>query len=62
MCRDLRPGSILQRSRSQDTFKGKSAHARVRAITNLCIDGLPYNLVQMLPLLRQCAVTLTHIP
>ena len=29
-------------------LKGQSTHARVRAITNLCIDGLPYNLVHML--------------
>ena len=43
MCSDLRPGSIFQRSRSQETFKGKSTHARVRAITYVCIDVLPSN-------------------
>ena len=36
------------------TFRG-------RAITNVCIDGLSSNLVQMLSLLRRCAVTLTRI-
>jgi len=34
---------------------------RVRAITNVCIDGLPSNLVQMLSSLRRCAVTVTPI-
>ena len=29
------------------------------AITYVCINGLPSNLVQMLSSLRQCAVTLT---
>jgi len=33
---------------------------RVRAITYLCICGLPYNLVCM-SLLRQCAVTLNRV-
>ena len=34
-------GSIPQRSRLHKTFKGQSTHARVRAITSVCIDGLP---------------------
>ena len=34
---------------------------RVRAITYVCIDGLPSNLVQMLSSLRRCAVTMTRI-
>ena len=34
---------------------------RVRAITYVCIDGLPSNSVQMLSSLRRCAVTLTRI-
>jgi len=34
---------------------------RVRAVTYICIDGLPFNLVQMLSSSRQCAVTLTRI-
>jgi len=34
---------------------------RVRSITYVFIDGLPTNLVQMVSLLRQCALTLTHI-
>ena len=46
-------------SRSHKTFKGQSTHAPVCAITQICIDGLPSNLVQMLSSLRQCAVTLT---
>jgi len=33
----------------------------VRDKTYVCIDGLPSNLVQMLSLLRRCAVTLTRI-
>ena len=49
------PGPIPHRSRSHDTFKVKSTHVRVRAITYVCINGLPSNLVQMLSLLRQCA-------
>ena len=49
------PGSIPQRLRSHETFKGQSTHARVRAITYVCIDGLPSNLVQMLSLLRRCS-------
>ena len=32
-----------------------------RAVTYVCIDGLPSNLVQMLSSLRQCAVTVTRI-
>jgi len=32
------PGSIPQRSRSHETFKVQSTHARVRAITYVCID------------------------
>ena len=53
------PGSIPQRSRSHWTIKVQSTHARVRVITYLCIDGIPYNLVQMFSYLRHCAVTLT---
>jgi len=53
--------SIPQRSRSHEIFKGQSTHARVYAITYLCIDVLPSNLVQMLSSLRQCAVTLTLV-
>ena len=34
---------------------------RVQAITNLCIDRLPYNLVQMLSSLRRCVVTLIRV-
>ena len=34
---------------------------RVRAITYVCIDGLPPNLVQMLSSLRRWAVTMTRI-
>ena len=34
----------------------------VQAITHsLCIDGLPYNLVQMFSPLRTCTVTLTQV-
>jgi len=33
----------------------QSTHAPVRAITYVCIDGLPSNLVQMLSLLGRCA-------
>ena len=47
--------SIPQRSRSHNTFKGQNIHACVPAITYICIDGLPSNLVQMLSSLRQCA-------
>jgi len=39
------PWSITQRSRSHETFKCQSTHARVRAVTYVCIDGLPSNLV-----------------
>ena len=55
------PGSIPQRSRSHETFKGQSTHARVCSITFVCMDGLPSNLVQMLSSLRRCAVTMTRI-
>ena len=55
------PGSIPQRSMSHKTFKGQSTHALVRAITYVCFDILPSNLVQMLFSLRRCAVTLTWI-
>ena len=54
-------GSIPQRSRSHKTFKGQSTHACVCAVTYVCIDGLPSNLVQMLSSLRRCTVTLTLI-
>ena len=40
---------------SHNTFKDQSTRARVRAITYVCIDGLPSNLIQMLSLLRRCA-------
>ena len=43
--------SVGQRLRSHKTFKGQSTHAHVRAITHLCIDGLPSNLVQILLLI-----------
>jgi len=33
----------------------------VRAITYVCIDRLPSNLVQMLSSLKPCAVTMTRI-
>ena len=49
------PRSIPQRSRSQETFKGQGSHARVCTITYVCIDGIPFNLVQMLSSLRRCA-------
>jgi len=55
------PGSIPQRSSSHKTFKGQSTHACVCAITYICMDGLPSNLLQMLSSLRWCAVTLTQI-
>ena len=42
--------------RSDETFKGQSTHALVRTITDVCIDGLPYNLVQMVSSLRRYAV------
>jgi len=48
-------GSIPQRSRSHKTSKGQSTHACVCTITYICIDGLPSNLVQMLPTLIRCA-------
>ena len=35
---------------------------RVLSITYLCIDALPYNLVQMFFSLRQIAVTLSWVP
>ena len=47
--------SIPQRSKSHKTFKGQSSHTRVRAITYLCSDGLPSNLVQMLSSLGRCS-------
>ena len=47
--------SIPRRSRSHSTFKGQSTHACVRTIIYVCIDGLQYNLVQMLSSLRRCA-------
>jgi len=53
------PRSTHQRSRSHNTLKGHSTHARVRTITYVCIDRLPSNLVQMLSSLRPCALTLT---
>ena len=49
------PVSIPQRSMSHNTFKDQSTRACVRAITYVCIDGLPSNLIQMLSLLRRCA-------
>ena len=49
------PVSIPQRLRSHKTFKGQSTHACFRAITYVCIEGLPSNLVQLLSSLRQCA-------
>ena len=49
------PISIPQKSRSHKTFNIHSTHACVQAITYVCIDGLPSNLVQMLSLLRRCA-------
>ena len=55
MCSDLDPDPYLKRSRSHETFKSQSTHARVRAITYICIDGLPSNLVQMLSSLKRCA-------
>jgi len=48
------PGSIPQRSRSHTTFKGQSTHAHVSTITYVCIERLPFNLVQMLSSLRPC--------
>ena len=52
MCSDLDPGPYL---------KGQRHMGRVRAITYLCIDGIPYNLVQLFSYLRCCAVTLTRV-
>jgi len=40
---------------------GPSVTVRVHAVTYVCIDGLPSNLVQMVSSLRRCAVTLTRI-
>ena len=40
---------------------GQSTLAGVRAISYLCIDGLPSNLLQMLSSMRRCAMTLTWI-
>ena len=54
------PGSIPHRSRPQGTIKGQSIHPRVRAISYLCTDGIPYNLVLMFSYLRR-AVTLTRV-
>ena len=51
----------LKRSRSHETFKGQSTYSRVRSIAYLCIDELPYNLVQMFSSFKPCAVTLTKI-
>jgi len=47
-------------SSSHETFKGQSTHTRVRTVTNVCIDGLPSNLVQMSSL-KHGEVTLTRI-
>jgi len=49
----VRP-TIRQSVRPSVTFS-------VHAVTYVCIDGLPSNLVQMLSWLRQCAVTLNRI-
>ena len=53
MCSDLDLDPYL--NGQGHTFKGQSTHAHVRAITYVCIDGLPSNMVQMLSLLRRCA-------
>ena len=55
------PGSIPQRSRSHNTFKGQGTHARDCSIMYVCINGLPSNMVQMLSSLTRCALTLTQI-
>ena len=57
------PGSILQSWRSQNTFKGQSAHARVCSITHICIGELPYNLVHMVSLTNlKLTIQRTYIP
>jgi len=50
------PGSKPQRSRSPESFKGQSTHARVRDITYVCIDGLPSNLVQMVSFIETMSI------
>ena len=52
------PGSIPQKSRSQETFKGQNTHVRGRAITYKWIDGLPCNFLQKLSSFRRCSVNL----
>ena len=46
MCNDLDLDPYMKRSLSHNTFKGQSTHARVRAITYICIDGLPCAYIQ----------------
>jgi len=50
MCSDLDPDIYLK---GQGHTIHLSTNARVCAITYVCIDGLPSNLVQMLSSLRQ---------
>ena len=45
MCSDLDPDPDLN-GQGHETFKGQSTHARVRAITYICIDGLPCAYIQ----------------
>ena len=59
MCIALDPGPYLKGQGPTGQLKVRVCHARVRTITYLCIDGIPYNLVQMFSYLRRCAVTLT---
>jgi len=47
-----------QSSRSHETFKDQSTQGSVWAVTKLCVDGLPCNLIPMYSSLRRCAVTL----
>ena len=61
MCIALDPGPYLKGQGPTGQLKVRVCHARVRTITYLCIDGIPYNLVQMFSYLRRCAVTLTRV-
>ena len=61
MCIALDPGPYLKGQGPTGQLKVRICHARVRTITYLCIDGIPYNLVQMFSYLRRCAVTLTRV-
>jgi len=63
MCSDLDPGPYLKCQGYTRHLKVSVHMVCVGALTFLCIDRLqgPYNLVQMLFLLRRCAVILTRV-